>query len=78
MPQNARGNAVRKLADSVAVPLIAYRIASAGKVARLKICLHQTTQILSQSQPFLCCSNFGCLMNVRIDSGFYVLCESCS
>ena len=82
MPQNARGHAVRKLADPVAVaitvPLIAYGIASAGKVALLKICQHQTTQILGQTQSLLSCGNFGCRMNFEINSGFYVHCNSCS
>ena len=79
MPQIARGHAVRKSADlvavAVAVPQIAYGIASLDKVARLKICPHKTTQILGQTQPFLGRGNFGCLMNFRSDSGFYIHCE---
>ena len=82
MPQIARGHAVRKLADpvavAIAVPLIAYGITTACKVARFKIWLHKTTQILGQTQPFLGRGNFGCLMNFRIDSGFYVHYASCS
>ena len=82
MPQIARGHAVRKSADPVAVAiavlLIAYGIATACKVARLKICLYEKTQIFGQTQPFFGRGNFGCLMNFRIDSCFYVHCDSCS
>ena len=50
MPQITSSLAIGKSADlvavAVAVPQIAYGIASLDKVARLQICLHQTTQIL--------------------------------